>query len=117
MAKNPKNKQTVPTKKHLARLEREKRETRWIIFGSVIVIVLVVGVILYGILDQNVLKGLRTVETVNGEKINVNNFRAFTKYYRYTLIRQAEQTYQLASMFGQDPTMVPVCSDRILQWF
>jgi peptidyl-prolyl cis-trans isomerase D len=104
MAKNPQQKQVTPTKKHLDRMHREQRQTRWIIIGSALVIVLVVSLIIYGILDQQVLKYRRPVANINGERISAQEFRNFTKYYRYNIIRNAEQTYQFASMFGGDPT-------------
>jgi parvulin-like peptidyl-prolyl isomerase len=104
MAKNPQQKQATPTKKHLDRMHREQRQTRWIIIGSAVVIVLVVSLIIYGILDQQVLKYRRPVANINGERISAQEFRNFTKYYRYNIIRNAEQTYQFASMFGGDPT-------------
>ena len=91
MAKNPRRKQAAPSKKHLARVERERIQTRYILIGSAIVLILVVGLIVYGILEQNVLRGLRTVATVNGEKISANEFRAYTKYYRSTLDQRSKQ--------------------------
>ena len=104
MAKNPQQKQAAPTKKHLDRMHREQRQTRWIIIGSAVVIGLVLLLVIYGILDQQVLKYRRPVADINGERISAQEFRNFTKYYRYNIIRNAEQTYQFASMFGGDPT-------------
>jgi peptidyl-prolyl cis-trans isomerase D len=103
MANNPPKKSAALSKKHLDRLHREKQQIKWITIGAIVVIVLVVGSIGYGILDQQVLKGLRSVAVVNGEKISVNEFRAFTKYYRNQLIENAQRTYNFASMFGSDP--------------
>jgi peptidyl-prolyl cis-trans isomerase D len=102
MAKNPKQTQAAPTKKHLDRLHREQKQTRWIIIGSAIILTAVILVIIYGILDQQVLKYRRPVADVNGERISAQEFRNFTKYYRYNIIRNAESTYQIASMFGND---------------
>lgn len=103
MAKSTKRKKAAPTKKHLARVERERLQTRLILIGTTFVIILVVGIIGYGILEQQVLKGLRTVAIVNGEKITVNEFRAATKYTRFTLINQARRIVDIASYFGEDP--------------
>jgi peptidyl-prolyl cis-trans isomerase D len=103
MAKNPKQKQTTLSKKHLDRMHREQRQTRWIIIGSVAIVILVVVVIGYGILNEQVLKYLRPVAEINGERISAQEFRNYTKYYRYTIIRDAEGTYQLAGMLGGDP--------------
>ena len=100
MAKNPRQRQSAPTKKHLARIERERRQIRYITIASIVVLLLVVGSIGYGILDQKVLTGLRPVAVVNGEKITVNDFRAQTKYYRSTLINEANRMIQLGQMFG-----------------
>jgi parvulin-like peptidyl-prolyl isomerase len=102
MAKNPKQKQSYPTKKHLDRIHREQQQRRWIIIGSLVVLILVVLVIGYGYLDQQVLRYRRPVAEINGERISAQEFRNFTKYYRYNLIRSAESTYQFASMFGGD---------------
>jgi peptidyl-prolyl cis-trans isomerase D len=104
MANNPQKKPAALSKKHLDRLHREKQQIRWITIGAIVVILLVVGSIVYGILDQQVLKGLRPVAVVNGEKITVNDFRSYTKYYRNQLIQNAQRTYQFASMFGSDPS-------------
>lgn len=103
MAKSTKRKKAAPTKKHLARVERERLQTRLILIGTAVVIILVFGIIGYGILDQMVLRGMRPVATVNGEKITVDEFRATTKYTRFTLINQARRTYEIASYFGDDP--------------
>jgi peptidyl-prolyl cis-trans isomerase D len=104
MAKNPRQKQSAPTKKHLARLERERQQIRYITIASILVLLLVIGSIGYGILDQNVLKGLRPVVVVNGEKISANEFRAETKYYRSSLINEANRMIQLAQLFGNSPS-------------
>lgn len=106
MANNPKKTPLVTTKKHQARMQREQRQTRMIVFGTIIILALVLLIVGYGILDQQVLRFRRSVAIVNGERISAQDFRSYTKYYRYNLIRSAEQTYQFASMFGGDPTML-----------
>ncbi len=103
MSSNPQKKPAALSKKHLDRLHREKQQIRWITIGAIVVIVLAAASIGYGILDEKVLRGLRAVAVVNGEKISANDFRAFTKYYRSSLVQNAQRTYQFASMFGSDP--------------
>jgi hypothetical protein len=106
MANNPRKTPPVLTKKHQDRLHREQRQTRMIVIGTIAVLVLVLLLVGYGILDQNVIRYKRAVAEVNGEKITAEDFRAYTKYYRYNLIQRAEQAYQLASMFGSDQSML-----------
>ena len=55
------SKHTPPTKKHLARMEREKIQQRYIIIGSIVVIIAVVALIVYGILNESVLQARRAV--------------------------------------------------------
>ena len=102
MSKNPRKGQATLSKKHLDRMHREQKEIKWITIVSIIVIILVVGIIGYGILNERVLRGYRSVAVVNGEKISANEFKAYTKYYRSNLIQNAEQTYQIASLFSNN---------------
>ena len=57
------------TKKHLARAERERRQRRWIVGGTVATAALVLGLIGYGWLDQEILPLYRPVAIVDGEQI------------------------------------------------
>ncbi|RPH75026.1 hypothetical protein EHM76_02485, partial [bacterium] len=93
----------IVTKKHLARVERENIQNRWIMTASIIVIVLIVGILGYGILDQNVLRGQQPIAKVDGDAISTNEFSAFVRYYRWQVIQQYQSTSELAQMFGSDP--------------
>jgi len=115
MAKNPRTNQPNLSRKHLDRLHREQRQTRWITIGSITVIALVVLIIAYGYLDQRYFRFMRAVAEVNGEKISANEFRSFTKYYRNNLIQNAESTYQLASMFGSDTNALQSFGNQLVQ--
>jgi hypothetical protein len=102
MAKPSKKK--ILTKKHLARLERERRQRRYIIIASVTVVVLAVGLIGYGILDRQVLQPLQPVAVVDGTKITTRYWQAQVRYSRQSIINQYVQTEQLAQAFGSDPS-------------
>ncbi len=102
MAKNPRK--PIPTKKHLARQERERRQRRYILIASAAVIVAVIGLVVYGILDATVLQERQPVAIVNGQNITTSQFQAQTRYARYTLIRNATNTYQFMQLFGSDPS-------------
>ena len=78
MARNPK-KQKIVSKKHRARLERERQQTRLILTISGIVVALVIGALLYGVLDQSVLQPRRAVAIVNDDVIRVKDFQAQTR--------------------------------------
>lgn len=115
MARNPK-KQAIVSKKHLARLERERQQTRMILIVSGIVVALVLGAILYGVLEQSVLIPRRAVANVNGDTIRVMDFQAQTRYARYNTIRSAEQTYQFMQYFGSDQSMLGNFAGQLQQY-
>lgn len=115
MAKNPR-KVSNPTKKHLARLERERIQTRNITIASVTVVVLVLLVIGYGVLNQTVLQQIRPVAIVNGDRITVDTFQAQGRYARYTLVNNASSTYQFAQMFGSDANTMASFAQQLQQY-
>ena len=86
MAKQP-NQQFV-TKKHLARLEKERIQQRYLLIGSIVVFALVIGIILFGVLDQTVIKAMQPVAKVGTETINTSSFQKEVRFERYRLIDQ-----------------------------
>jgi len=98
MAPNPK----IASKKHIARLERERRQTRIIQIIAILVVAAVVLILGYGYLDINVLQKLQPVAEVNGEKITTKEFQARVQIQRDQLINQYMQYLQYQQMFGMD---------------
>ncbi|MDR3576324.1 MAG: peptidylprolyl isomerase [Anaerolineaceae bacterium] len=102
----PKNtNQKIITKKHQARLEKERTQRRYLIIGSIIVAVLVIGVIVYGILDQSVFQALRPVAKVGDQTVTLANFEKRVRFQRWQMIQQYNQELQFYQMFSSDPTM------------
>lgn len=89
MAKQPT--QRVLTKKHQARLEKERQQRRILIISIVTVLVVVVAVIAYGVLSQTVLKNLKPVAKVGNTSITTAQFQKEARFQRYQLISQIEQ--------------------------
>lgn len=90
------------TKKQRTRAEREARLNRWIIAGTIALGVLVVGILLYGYLAENVFKGRAPVATVNGVPITTADFQARVRHYRIVL--QEQRNYYTALRMELDPT-------------
>ena len=92
------------SKKHLARVERENLQRKYILWSSGIVLALVFGFILYGILEQSVLRPRQPVARVNGESVTTREFQARVRYARNSIIQRWYETYQFSQMFGDDPS-------------
>jgi peptidyl-prolyl cis-trans isomerase D len=86
MAKQPTQK--VVSKKHLARLEKERIQQRYLLIGAGVVLVLVVGLILYGILDQLVFNTIQPVAKVGNESITTGEFQKQVRFSRQRSIDQ-----------------------------
>ncbi|MEW6092832.1 MAG: peptidylprolyl isomerase [Chloroflexota bacterium] len=94
----------IVSKKHLARLERERRQTRAITFGAIAIISIVFLSILYGVLNETILLNYKPIVTVNGEKVTIHEFQAQARASREQMIDQYMYYYQMALMFGIDPS-------------
>ena len=108
-------KQKITTKKHLARLERERIQRRYILIGALVVLLAVVILIGYGIIDQLYLQQIRPVANVNGEKITTKEFQALTRYNRQRLVNSALQTYDLVQYFGNDNATIYSIVNQLAQ--
>ena len=102
MAKD--NRSPIVTKKHLARVERERLQTRTILIISPIVIALVVLLIGWGIVKTYILEPRQPVVTVDDVKVSTDQFQALAKFSRGQLVDQYAQYYQFMQMFGSDST-------------
>ena len=109
------SKEKIVTRKHLARQERERIQTRNIMIVSIAVIVLVVGLIGYGVLNEKVLIPNRPLITVNGEKVSLDEFQLQARYTRSNIVSQYVQMYQFAEMFSSDVTYQDYFNQQLVQ--
>jgi len=105
----------IASKKHLARLERERRQTRLITSIAIGVVVIIVGLIGYGVLNETILKSREPIVTVNGESVTLREFQVQVRVSRQQYVDQYMQYYQFAQMFGIDPTTDPNMSQTLNQ--
>jgi parvulin-like peptidyl-prolyl isomerase len=90
------------TRKQLSRVARERRQRQYILIGAVGVAVLVVAVILFGIVDQAILRPRQAVARVGSQPITTGDFVKAARFQRYQLINQYVQIAQAMQLFGQD---------------
>ena len=101
MAKNETPKKTV-TKKHLARKQREEKQTRLILIIAIAIGVIIVGLVGYGLVDQLIVRPAKIVAEVGEEKITARDFESQVKYARAQMLYQMQNYYQYYQMFGQE---------------
>ncbi len=88
----------------MARLERERLQTRIILFSFIGVLVIVVGLVVYGYLDINYLQARRPVAKVGNETVQLGTWQARVRMERSRLINQLQLYQQYSQYFGMDLT-------------
>jgi len=102
MANQRDSKPVVHTKKHIARLERERRQTRLILGGFGLAVVAAVGLLAYGYLYNTYLLARRPVARVGSVSIPVGEWQARVRMQRNQLIHQLQLYQQYSQYFGMD---------------
>jgi parvulin-like peptidyl-prolyl isomerase len=92
-----------PTRKHLARAAREKRQRQYILIATAIVSVLVIGIIGFGVYDQAVLRPREAVARVGDQNVTRGDFINFARYQRLQLVLQYQRIAQAMQFFSGDP--------------
>ena len=100
MAKH--NTPRVVTKKHVARLERERRQVNLIRGIAIGGILIVVGLLVYGYLRLNVFALREPVAEVNGEVITTGAWQERVKFQRAQLLNVYAQYSMFQQNFGID---------------
>ena len=95
-------KPVIHTRKHIARLERERRQTRFILFGFIAILVIVLGLLVYGYVDLTYLQPQRPVAEVGDVDISIEHWQARVRMERSRLIEQIQLYAQYQEMFGMD---------------
>ena len=98
------NKPVAPHKKHVARLQREKQQTRLILYVFFGILGAVILLLVYGWLDINYFQLQRPVATVNEAEISIEDFEPRVRLERQNLINQYLQIEQYVQVFGSVET-------------
>lgn len=99
---NQENKPKTLTKKHIARLERERRQVAIVRTVAVVMIGVVIALLGYGYLDANVLQKQKPVAEVNGEKITIARFQERVQLQRVNMVNMYQQYQFYQQNFGMD---------------
>ncbi len=102
------------SKKHLARKERERRQTRNILIATFGLLAIIIGLVGYGLFDNYIIKPRKPIAHVGEKVINVDDFQTRVKYSRINLINQAYMNAQYASWFGAQGTSFLTSAQQII---
>lgn len=102
MANPREHKPVLHSKKHIARLERERRQTHYILAGFIGIVVVVLGLLVYGYVDMKYLQPRRPVAEVAGVALRLEDWQARVRMERRRLISQVQLYEQYQQYLGMD---------------
>jgi parvulin-like peptidyl-prolyl isomerase len=92
----------IVTRKHIARLERERRQINLIRGVAIAGVLIVVGLLAYGYLRLNVFQLREPVAEVNGEVIRTGEWQERVKFQRSQMVNTYNQYAFFQQSFGMD---------------
>lgn len=104
MPNEPGKQPAIRTRKHVARLERERQQSKIILYTFIGILASVMLLLLYGYLDVNYFQLQRPVAKVGDTEILANQFEPRVRMQRSQLLSQYSQTQQYGQVFGMDVT-------------
>jgi hypothetical protein len=99
---NQTSKQKRPTKKHVARLEHDRRQVAIIRTIAIITGVAIAALLIYGYIDTNYLQKQKPVAEVNGEKITVAELQERVQLQRVNLANAYQRYLFFQENYGVD---------------
>lgn len=98
MAKQPKTK--IVNRRHVARLEVERRQRKTIIIAAIAIGVIVLGLLGFGLLDSLVIQPNKVVARVGEKTITVREYQKRVKYNRFQALQNISQYDAYNQLFG-----------------
>ncbi len=90
-------------KKYIAQKERENRQKRLILIGTISVLVIVLGLVGYGVLDRYVLQPNTPILEIENRKVDIEEFDQRVRYERFRLINQLIELINFTQSLGGTP--------------
>ena len=112
---NP-EKTPVITKKHEVHLNREQKQKRYLLIGLISTLILIFGLIGYGLLDQLVLQGMKPIVTVGDTPISVNYYQRIVWLQRYILYQNHKDLAAQYNAFKNDQFMAYYLGQQLQQY-
>ncbi len=101
-------------KKFFAQKEREDRQKRIIILSTIAILVVVFGLIGYGVLDRYVLKPKTPVIQLDSMTINAVEFEQRVRYQRVQVINQTYQLIEFVQSLGGTPDIFAYFEQQLI---
>ncbi|MGH2581613.1 MAG: SurA N-terminal domain-containing protein, partial [Anaerolineales bacterium] len=104
MAKPTRKPPKLLSPRHRVGLERELFYNRLLLFGTIVIVIIVIGLVGWSSFYQYVLGPSQTVAVVEGHEIKGKEYQARVRLNRNQLVNTYLQYVQMLQLFGGDPS-------------
>jgi parvulin-like peptidyl-prolyl isomerase len=101
-------------KKFLAQREKEERQKRIIIIATIAVLVIVFGLIIYGVIDRFVLQPGVTIIELDNIRINATQFEQRVKWRRRDIINEVNYSLNTFQQLGGSPELFAYFEQQLI---
>lgn len=106
----------IKVPKHSARSAREKKQTRLITIGFLVTLAIILGLVGYSFLRQNVLIRNIPIAKINEEVVDTRYFQDRTRLERNAYIQQYQILNAQYQLFADDPQAADYYKNQLLQF-
>ena len=101
-------------KKFLAQKEIEDRQKRIVIISTIVVFAIVLGLVVYGVVDRYVLRARATVIELDSHTITADEFEQQVRWSRRNIIVEIDQILTTFQQLGATPEVFTYFRDQLM---
>jgi len=103
------------SRKHLARAQRDRIQSRWVFGVAIVIGVTVIGLIAFAILGVNFIEARQPIVTINGEDVTIRQFKARVRLMQFSMINEYQYSQSILQLYADEPSISVYYQQRLEQ--
>lgn len=103
------------TRKHMARAQRDRVLSRWIIGVMIAIGTVVVGLVAFAFLGVNYIEARQPIVEINGEVVTIREYKARVRLVQFSMINEYQNIQNILQFYADDPSITTYYQQRLDQ--
>jgi parvulin-like peptidyl-prolyl isomerase len=103
------------TRKHMARAQRDRVLSRWIIGVMIAIGTVVVGLVAFAFLGVNYIEARQPIIEINGEVVTIREYKARVRLVQFSMINEYQNIQNILQFYADDPSITTYYQQRLDQ--
>jgi parvulin-like peptidyl-prolyl isomerase len=103
------------TRKHMARAQRDRVLTRWIIGVTIAIGTVVLGLIAFAFLGVNYIEARQPIVEINGEIVTIREYKARVRLVQFSMINEYQNIQNILQFYADEPSITTYYQQRLEQ--